>query len=120
MANYVKIEVPKELVDKELEIISKAKKGGKIKIGSNQVTKAIERGQAKLVLVAEDVNPPEIVMHLPLLCKEKEIPVGFVPTRKELGEAAGIEISTSSIAIVEAGDAEKTLADVVKKLKDLE
>jgi len=55
------------------QIIEKVKKTGKIEKGTNEVTKAIERGTAKLVVYAGDVEPKEIVQHLPLLCKEKEI-----------------------------------------------
>ena len=32
--------------------------------------KAIEKGNAKLVAVAKDANPPEVVMHIPMLCEE--------------------------------------------------
>ena len=48
-----------------LEIVEVARETGKIRKGVNEVTKAIERGQAKVVIAAEDVNPPEIIMHLP-------------------------------------------------------
>ena len=69
----VGVEISKELVDKVLEAIEVARSTGKIKKGTNEVTKCVERGIAKLVLVAKDVTPPEITMHLAPLCKEKEI-----------------------------------------------
>ena len=49
------------------------------------MTKAIERGNAKFVVIAEDVNPKEVVMHLPVLCDEKQVPYSYVATKKELG-----------------------------------
>ena len=52
-------------------IIEKARKTGKVEKGTNEVTKAIERGTAKLVAYAADVEPKEVVQHIPLLCKEK-------------------------------------------------
>ncbi|NON61952.1 ribosomal L7Ae/L30e/S12e/Gadd45 family protein, partial [Acidianus sp. RZ1] len=55
-ASYVKFDVPQELSDKALEILKKAKETGKVKKGTNETTKVIERGQAKLVLIAEDVQ----------------------------------------------------------------
>ncbi|HIH16371.1 MAG TPA: 50S ribosomal protein L7ae [Candidatus Diapherotrites archaeon] len=119
MAEYVKFSVPKELAERCLGLVEKARKGGKLRIGSNEVTKAIERQKAKLVVMAEDVSPPEIMMHLPLLCAEKNVPFGFVPTRKELGEKSGIGVSTTAVAIAEEGDAKKELDDVVKKLSEL-
>ena len=120
MAEIVKLQVPKELKDKQLSILEKVKKSGKIRIGVNEVTKAVERGTAKLVVIAEDVSPPEIVMHLPVLCKEKNIPFTYVDTRKELGEKTGVTVSAAAIALIDEGEAKKDLVDLVKKLKELE
>ena len=91
-------------------IIEKARKTGKIEKGTNEVTKAIERGTAKLVVYAADVNPKEIVQHLPLLCKEKGIKCKEVDSRQKLGIAVGIPVSASSVVVIEAGDAEKDIA----------
>jgi large subunit ribosomal protein L7Ae len=119
MADFVKFSVPKELQDKQLQLIEKIKKSGKIKIGSNETTKAVERGNAKIIFIAEDVSPPEIVMHLPLLCEEKNIPYSFVPTKKELGEKTGIGVGTASIAVLNEGDTKKELVELAKKLAEL-
>ncbi len=89
-----------------LEIVEVARETGKIKKGVNEVTKVIERGHAKLVIAAEDVNPPEIIMHLPALCEEKKIKFVKVPSKAELGRAAGLGVSTSAVAIVDAGQAD--------------
>ncbi|PIU76192.1 50S ribosomal protein L7ae [Candidatus Pacearchaeota archaeon CG06_land_8_20_14_3_00_35_12] len=88
------------------EIVETAKKTGKIDKGVNEVTKSIERGNAKLVVYAEDVNPKEIVQHLPILCKEKGIPCVAVDSKQKLGVAAGINVGTSAIAVIEAGKAD--------------
>jgi len=93
-------------------IIEKAKKSGKIEKGTNEVTKAVERGTAKLVVVASDVEPKEIVQHLAILCKEKGIKYGEVDSKQKLGISAGIPVSTSSVAVIDAGDAEKDIADL--------
>ena len=77
--------VPEKLAKEQISLLENANKNGKIRIGVNETTKAVERSKALLVLVAEDVNPEEIVMHLPLICKEKNIPCSFVKTKKELG-----------------------------------
>lgn len=91
-------------------IIEKARKTGKIEKGTNEVTKAIERGTAKLVVYAADVEPKEIVQHLPVLCKEKKIPCHEADNKNKLGLAAGLSVAASSIAIINAGDADKDLA----------
>lgn len=96
------------------QIVEKAKKTGKIEKGTNEVTKAIERGTAKLVVYASDVEPKEIVQHLPFLCKEKGILCKEVDNKKKLGFAAGIPVATSSVAVIESGDAEKEIGGLKK------
>jgi large subunit ribosomal protein L7Ae len=108
----------KKMVDAEkvFEAVEVAKATGKLKKGTNETTKAIERGTAKLVAVAEDASPAEVTMHLPVLCKEKGIPCVKVPTKEELGAAAGIQVGTASVAIVQEGDAKKIIAEIAKEL----
>jgi len=91
-------------------IIEKARKTGKIEKGTNEVTKAIERETAKLVVYASDVEPKEIVQHIPLLCKEKKIKCVEADNKKKLGIAAGLPVATSSVAVINAGDADKEIA----------
>lgn len=91
-------------------IIEKARKTGKVEKGTNEVTKAIERGTAKLVVYATDVSPKEIVQHLPVLCREKKIPCKEVDSKQKLGIAVGIPVSASSVAVIEPGDSEKDIA----------
>ena len=100
------------IVSKAYEAVEVAVKTGKIRKGTNEVTKAVERGVAKLVLAAADVNPPEVIMHLDPLCKEKNILFVKVPSREELGTAAGLNVPTSSVAIVEAGNAEAIIREI--------
>lgn len=92
-------------------IIDKAKKTGKIEKGTNEVTKAIERGTAKFVVYAADVEPKEIVVHLPVLCKQKGIKCAEADNKQKLGIAAGLGVATSSVAVVNAGDAERDIAN---------
>lgn len=119
MAEFVKFEMPQDLVNKVYEAATIAKATGKVRKGVNETTKAIERGIAKLVIMALDVTPEEILMHLPILCGEKQVPYAYVPSKLELGKASGIEVPTSSIAIVEDGDAKKLIEEIATKLKTL-
>ena len=73
------------------QIVEKARKTGKVEKGTNEVTKAIERGTAKLVVYAADVEPKEIIQHIPMLCKEKGIPCKEVESRQKLGIAVGLK-----------------------------
>lgn len=103
-----------EIDEKQIfSIIQKAKESGSIKIGVNEVTKAIERGQAKLVVNATDVSPAEIVAHFPGLCKEMKAVHASVGTRAELGATVGIK-TTTAIAVIDAGSAKKELELLAK------
>lgn len=99
------------------DIIEKARRTGKIEKGTNEVTKAIERGTAKLVAYASDVMPVEIVQHLPILCKEKGIPCVEADKKEKLGISVGLTVSCASVAIINAGDAEKDLESFIKNIK---
>ena len=98
------------------EIVEKARKTGKVEKGTNEVTKAIERGTAKLVVYATDVEPKEIVQHLPLLCKDKNIPCVGADKKEKLGIAVGLNVKCASVTIINAGDAEKDLESFIKNL----
>ncbi|MEK6868184.1 MAG: ribosomal L7Ae/L30e/S12e/Gadd45 family protein [Nanoarchaeota archaeon] len=100
--------------DQIYEAVEVARNTGKIKKGSNEVTKALERGAAKLVVVAKDVQPAEVVMHLPLLAKEKGIPCVEVPSKEQLGAAAGLALGTTAIAIVVEGEAKKLIDAIAR------
>jgi len=107
----------KEIVNKALQALELARNTGRIKKGTNEVTKAIERSQAKLVIIAEDVQPKEITMHLPILCNEKKCPFVYVPSKEELGRSAGINVPTAAACIIEPGEARELLNEINAALK---
>jgi large subunit ribosomal protein L7Ae len=116
---YVKFEAPDDIQNKALEALEIARDTGKIKKGSNEATKAVERGLAQLVLIGVDVEPEEIVMHLPLLCDEKKIPYLFIKKQNDIGAASGLDVGSAAAAIVKSGKAKEIVDDVVKKLAGL-
>ncbi|MEM1565604.1 MAG: 50S ribosomal protein L7Ae [Candidatus Bathyarchaeia archaeon] len=116
---YVKFEVPKEVADAAYEALQIAAKTGAVKKGTNETTKAVERGQAKLVVIAEDVDPPEVVAHLPLLCEERKIPYVYVPSKAKLGEAVGIEVSAASACVINEGDAAGLIKEIIKRVEQI-
>ncbi len=115
---YVKFEVPEDLTKKIYQLVEIARSTGKIRKGTNEVTKMVERGLAKFVIIAENVKPEEIVMHLPLLCEEKGVPYGYVPSKEELGAACGIH-SAASAVIIDPGEAKGLLEDIIDKINKL-
>ncbi|MFB6304978.1 MAG: 50S ribosomal protein L7Ae [Haloferacaceae archaeon] len=119
MSVYVDYETPADLADSAIEALEVARDTGTVKKGTNETTKAVERGNAELVLIAEDVSPEEIVMHLPELADEKGIPYVFVETQDDLGHAAGLEVGSAAAAIVDAGEAEDDVEDIADKVEEL-
>ena len=119
MPVYVNFEVPADLAERSLEALEVARDTGSVKKGTNETTKAVERGNADLVYIAEDVQPEEIVMHLPELCDEKGIPFVFVETQDEVGQAAGLEVGSAAAAIVDAGEAADDVEDIGSKVEEL-
>jgi len=94
------------------QIIEKARRTGKVEKGTNEVTKAIERGTAKFVAYAADVEPKEVIQHIPIICKEKKIPCKEVDSKQKLGFAVGISVSASSVAVIESGESEKDISSL--------
>ncbi len=116
---FVRFEMPKELSDKAYEIVEAARDTGKVRRGTNEVTKLVERGEAQLVILAEDVQPPEILAHMPLLCEERNVMYAYVPSKAELGNAVGLEKPTASVAILDAGKAKPALESFAEQIKQL-
>ncbi len=101
---YVQYQAPDDVRKKALEAVQSGRGG--LRKGTNETTKAVERGEAKLVVIAEDVDPEEIVMHLPMLCSEKRIPFTYAKDKKTLGEAAGLHVGTAAVAVTKGADDE--------------
>ena len=116
---YVKYEVPKEIADAAYEALQIASKTGTVRKGTKETTKAIERGQAKLVVIAEDVDPPEVVAHLPLLCEERKIPYVFVPTKEQIGKAIGIDVPAAAACIAKEGDAVGLVKEIATRIENV-
>jgi len=119
MPVYVTYDVPADLQEDALAALEVARDTGTVKKGTNETTKAIERGNAALVLIAEDVEPEEIVMHLPELATERDVPFVFVATQDDVGHAAGLEVGSAAAAIVEPGEAREAVEDIGQKVEDL-
>ena len=98
------------------EAVRVAKQSGKVRKGTNETTKAIERGISKLVVIAEDVEPPEVVAHLPILCEERNAAFIFVPSKQQLGASLGIDVGSAAATIIEAGEAQHIIEQVVSSI----
>ena len=113
---YVKFQTPEDLISPIYEAVRSAARSGKVKKGTNEVTKAIERSTGKLVIISEDIDPPEVVAHLPILCDEQSIPYGFVPSQQDLGKSLGLETKSAAAIILDAGEAQNIVDEIIKSL----
>ena len=120
MPIYVRFDPPEELVNRTYEAVEKTRDTGKIKKGTNEVTKQVERGHAKLVVMASDVSPEEILVHMPVLCQEKNVPYTYVPSRMDLGRSAGLNTGTACLALVDLGEAKDLLEKIIKEINELQ
>src|SRR6056297_2502107 len=116
MPVYADFDVPADLEDDALDALEVARDTGTVKKGTNETTKAVERGNAELVYVAEDVQPEEIVMHLPELADEKGIPFIFIETQDDVGHAAGLEVGSAAAAVTDSGEASDDVEDIAGKI----
>lgn len=87
-----------------------------MKKGANESTKALNRGVADLVILAADTEPLEIILHLPLLCEDKNVPYIYVGKQADLGRACGV--SRNIVAATILADAESGLKPKVAAMKD--
>ena len=118
---YQKYDVPDGMTADALKLAEKCvkKDDNALRRGTNETTKAIERGVAQLVYIAEDVEPPEIVAHLPLLADERKISYIFVPSKNRLGASIGLDVPSAAACITEPGDAEELIQKIVTSVEEL-
>merc|ERR1719359_200949 len=97
LLNNLKPETKTERSERLKEQADKVAAGGKVaakkpiavKMGINHVTTLIEEKKAKLVIIAHDVDPVEIVVWLPSLCKARGVPYCIVKSKARLGAVVG-------------------------------
>ena len=114
--SFVKFEVSEDVVSKTYEALQLAKSTGSIRKGANEVTKSIERGFAKFVVIAMDVEPEEVVMHIPMLCEQKKIPFSYAPSKLDLGKSIGMNVPCTAIAVEKSGNAENPIKEIISKI----
>ncbi|POM65135.1 Ribonucleoprotein-associated protein [Phytophthora palmivora] len=82
-----------------LDLVQQATNYKQIKKGANEATKTLNRGISEFIVMAADTEPLEILLHLPLLCEDKNVPYVFVPSKVALGRACGVSRPVISASI---------------------
>ncbi len=114
--SYVKFEVSSDVVSKTYEALQIVKQSGKVRKGANEVTKSVEQGLASFVVIAGDVEPEEVVVHIPKLCEGKKIAYSYVPSKLELGKSIGLNVPCTAVAVENAGSAQHNISDIISKV----
>ncbi|KAF8336260.1 snRNP subunit [Cantharellus anzutake] len=78
------------LTNQILDLVQQASSYKQLKKGANEATKTLNRGIAEFIIMTADTEPLEILLHLPLLCEDKNVPYVFVRSKMALGRACGV------------------------------
>ncbi|KAM0686597.1 hypothetical protein COBT_002178 [Conglomerata obtusa] len=100
-----------------IKLLQTARDSGNVRIGSNESTKALNRGKAHIVVLAADTEPIEIIAHLPILCKDKDVLYFYVKSKDTLGKALGLTRNVIAVSVVsEMENDAKRIGNAVKKI----
>jgi len=88
-----------KLTNSILELVSQANQYKQLKKGANEATKTLNRGVSEFIVLTADTEPLEILLHLPLLCEEKNVPYVFVPSKAALGRACNVSRPVISASV---------------------
>ncbi|KAG2201195.1 hypothetical protein INT47_013006, partial [Mucor saturninus] len=104
-----------------LDLVQQASHYKQLKKGANEATKTLNRGISEFIVMAADTEPLEILLHLPLLCEDKNVPYVFVPSKTALGRACGVSRSVISASITtnEASDLKPQILSIKTQIEKL-
>lgn len=88
---------------------------------SSTATKTLNRGIAEFIVMAADAEPLEIILHLPLLCEDKNVPYVFVRSKQALGRACGVSrpVIATSVTIKEGSQLKPQIQSVQMAIERL-
>lgn len=109
------------LTTRILSLIQQAMSYGQLKKGANESTKSLNRGLSEFIVMAADAQPLEILLHLPLLCEDKNVPYVFVRSKQALGRACGVSrpVVACSITINEGSQLKSQIKSIQQEIERL-
>eukprot|EP00918_Siedleckia_nematoides_P016004 GHVU01034538.1.p1 GENE.GHVU01034538.1~~GHVU01034538.1.p1 ORF type:complete len:154 (-),score=13.09 GHVU01034538.1:220-681(-) len=108
-----------DLTNKIMEVVQQACNYKQLKRGANEATKALNRGIAEVVVLAADASPLEILLHLPLVCEDKNVPYVFIRSRVALGRACGLSrpVIACSVIAKDGSAMNSQIADLKERIE---
>ncbi|KAG0705110.1 50S ribosomal protein L30e-like protein [Suillus lakei] len=102
------------LTNSILDLVQQAGQYKQLKKGANEATKTLNRGVAEFIVLTADTEPLEILLHLPLLCEEKNVPYVFIPSKAALGRACNVSrpVIAASVTTSEARELQSQIRNV--------
>ncbi|KAL1934029.1 hypothetical protein VTP01DRAFT_6211 [Rhizomucor pusillus] len=109
------------LTNQILDLVQQASHYKQLKKGANEATKTLNRGISEFIVMAADAEPLEILLHLPLLCEDKNVPYVFVPSKTALGRACGVSraVISASVTSNEASDLKPQILSIKNQIEKL-
>ncbi|GAU90204.1 hypothetical protein RvY_02655 [Ramazzottius varieornatus] len=109
------------LTNKVMNVCQQAVSYKQLKKGANEATKALNRGIAELIVLSADAKPLEILLHLPLLCEDKNVPYIFVRSKAALGRACGVSRPVIACAVLasEGSQLKSQIQDLQSQIEKL-
>ncbi|KAF8136431.1 50S ribosomal protein L30e-like protein [Boletus edulis] len=109
------------LTNSILDLVQQAGQYKQLKKGANEATKTLNRGIAEFVVLTADTEPLEILLHLPLLCEEKNVPYIFIPSKAALGRACNVSrpVIAASVTTSEARELQSQIRNIKLAIEKL-
>jgi len=109
------------LTQKILELIQQAANYKQLRKGANEATKTLNRGISEFIVMAADAEPLEILLHLPLLCEDKNVPYVFVASKQALGRACGVSraVIACSVTVNEGSQLKPQISAIQQSIEKL-
>ncbi|KAI0024150.1 snrnp and snornp protein [Xylariomycetidae sp. FL0641] len=104
------------LVPEILDLVQQASHYRQLKKGANECTKTLNRGVSEIVVLAGDTTPLAILLHIPLLCEDKNVPYVYIPSKVALGRACNVSRAVIAASITTNESSE--LSNQIRALKD--
>ncbi|XP_002741224.1 NHP2-like protein 1 isoform X2 [Saccoglossus kowalevskii] len=110
-----------QLTKEILDLVQQASNYKQLRKGANEATKTLNRGIAEFIVMAADTEPLEILLHLPLLCEDKNVPYVFVRSKQALGRACGVSrpVIACSVTINEGSQLKPQIQAIQQNIERL-